>query len=95
MSRDIRKAILKQYKVQNGVIRTPGKFENEPVYAPYFYDLVMQGASDETDYDDDGTALDYFDITSDDIKQFPELKGIKRLQCYEDSAGFFYCVKSS
>lgn len=34
-----RKEIAETYKVdERGVIRSPGKFEGEPIYVPYFWD---------------------------------------------------------
>jgi hypothetical protein len=87
-----RQEILDSFDVdEHGIIQSPGKFEGEMVYAPHYYSLIMDGCADETEYDDDDTPIDYFDVSSEDTKEFPELKGVKRLVCFEDSSGFFYC----
>jgi len=42
-----REKILRDYKVdEHGVIRSPGKFEAEMLYAPYFYDIMMEGGGE-------------------------------------------------
>lgn len=63
-----REEILKDYKVKNGTIRSPGKFEGERVYVPYFWDCAMNGCADE----DDGDILTFI-ITQEDLDEFPEL----------------------
>ena len=85
-----RQAILDEYTVDpNGVIRDPGKFEGEPIYAPYFYDALMNGGSDSTEYDGD-TPIDVFDVSDEDRQIFPELQGVSEVRCYESEQGFFY-----
>ena len=77
--------IIAEYDVDtHGTIRSPGKFEGEPVYAPYFYDALMNGFAD----DDDGVAS--FNIDANDIKEFPELANVKRLRLWESEQGFVY-----
>lgn len=89
--------IAEQYDVVNGVIRSPGKFEGEPEYAPYFYDLSLNGGPDEEVYwpsDDEGEmelAADIFKVNSDDIEKFPQLDGIHTLSLKYDSQGFVIC----
>lgn len=86
-----RQDVLNEYKVDDyGIIRDPGKFEGEMLYAPYFYDLMMNGGSDFTDYDGD-TPLELFDVSPDDVKEFPELKDVSQIRCWESEQGFFYC----
>lgn len=88
-----REDILEHYDVdENGFITSPGKFESEMIYVPYFYDLLMHGASDETIYSSDGTIFkDIFNITSEDIQIFPELKGVQQIEISESEEGFIYC----
>ena len=88
-----RQEILKAYDVDdNGRIISPGKFEGEPIFAPYFWDCGLSGFADS----DNGSAYG-FRINADDPahKEFPELKkwlGRKRsLKVFEDSQGFVYC----
>jgi len=58
---------LKEYKVEHGYIRSPGKFEGERVYVPYFYELFLDGCAE-----DDGDVL-RFVIAEEDMTEFPEL----------------------
>ena len=85
-----RQEILNDYDIRQGIIHTPGKFEAEPIYTPYFYDIMMNGGGDETEYDDDGTVIDSFNITEEDIKVFPELKNTKQIRLWTSDQGFVY-----
>jgi hypothetical protein len=79
-----RRDILDQYKVDDrGIIRSPGKFEGEMLYVPYFWDAFLNGCADR----DDGKVLG-FDVTVDDKKEFPELKRRRTVKILEDSNGF-------
>ena len=69
--------ILKDYDVKNGVIMSPGKFEGESAYVPYFWDVALDGFADE-DYTDSTGAVYAFDISDEDKKFFPELKNWKK-----------------
>ena len=84
--------IKKDYKVnKHGVIQDPGKFEAEMYYIIYYYDLVMNGFSDESGGDvEAGGAWDFFGLDAEDYKKFPELKGkgTKGLILWQDSQGF-------
>jgi hypothetical protein len=55
-----------------GVIHSPGKFEGEMLYVPYFWEKAMEGFADR----DDGKVYQ-FDIQPVERKMFPEL-GTKR-----------------
>ena len=51
-----REEILKDYTVDaSGRIRTPGQFEAEMLYVPYFWDAYLNGFSDR----DDGEVLGF------------------------------------
>lgn len=78
-----RTQIEQEYAVENGRITTPGKFEGEAVYVPYFWDAYLNGFADR----DNGTVLG-FDVTAEDKKLFPELKGRRTVKLYERSDGF-------
>lgn len=87
-----RKDILKNYDVDgHSIIRSPGKFEGAPIYTPYFYDLIMNDMADNTEYDEYDNPIDLFDITDDDIAQFPELKNITHIRLWQDDNGFVFC----
>lgn len=79
-----RKDIERDYAVQNGVIRSPGKFEGEAVYVPYFWDAYLNGFADG----DDGRVL-WFRITPEDRAEFPEIPKRKRtIRLYQRDDGF-------
>ena len=89
-----RQEIESNYKInEHGIICSPGKFEGEMIYAPYFYDLIMEGGSSETDFPEgeDGPCVDIFYPTEEDVAEFPELEGCTRVECMESEQGFFYC----
>jgi len=74
------------YKLNDqNMIVSPGKFEGEARYVPYFWDLYMQGGASE----DDGEHL-YFDVEPEDVEAFPELKGRKRVILWTSDSGFVY-----
>jgi hypothetical protein len=74
----------KDYTVENGRITSPGKFEGQMIYVPYFWDAYLNGMADRND----GTTLG-FDIASEDREQFPEL-GMRRrtVRLQETGQGF-------
>lgn len=78
-----RAEIEKEYRVDNGIIRTPGMFEGERVYIPYFWDAFLNGMADR----DDGYILG-FDVTQEDKAQFPELKRKRTVRIYQRTDGF-------
>lgn len=86
-----RAEIESEFDIQDGIIKDPGKFEGEPVYAPYFYVLGMDSGADEDVYGADDTIHSVFFITDEDREQFPELKEeeIEALHVWEGETGFF------
>lgn len=80
-----RQEIESQYKVENGIIRSPGKFEGEPVYAPYFWEALLDGMADK----DDGKSAVFY-ITQEDKEQFPELKRRRAVRLFQDDNGFVW-----
>ena len=78
-----REESLEGYKVNNGRIMSPGKFEGEKVYAPYFYDDSLNGLW-EKNRDD----VLYCVPTFEEHKMFPELKGKRFIHITEDDQGF-------
>lgn len=73
-------------------ITQPGKFEGEPIFAPHFWNMAMEGFSDG---DDGRTFLFKFKNGDPDFSAWPELRqwlGRKRtLRMVEDSQGFVHC----
>lgn len=83
-----RQDIMTEYNVDaNGIIHSPGKFEGEMVYAPYFWDAFLNGMADE----DNGKVLT-FNITDEDREQFPELADVRAIDLINTDQGFVYCT---
>lgn len=89
-----REQVLRDYDVSNGRIVSPGKFEGEPVFAPHYWGLALEGCADR----DDGQTFTFrFTATTsaEDYKQWPELKQwLGRrfvLNMREDEQGFVRC----
>ena len=78
--------IERDYTVADGRITSPGKFEGEQVFAPYFWDVYLNGLADG----DDGEVLT-FEVDDTDRGLFPELENAVEVQLNEDSNGFVYC----
>ena len=78
-----RQQIEETYKVENGRIKSPGKFEGEMVYIPYFWEVYLDGMADR----DDGVIIG-FTVTPEDKAKFPELKGKRTVKLYESGDGF-------
>lgn len=64
----------KYFKVKNSRITSPGKFEGELAYLPYYYELYLHGFVDN----DDGNIVT-IKITTEDRKLFPEIPKRKRV----------------
>lgn len=88
-----REEILTNYKTypNSDLIRSPGKFEGEPLWAVYFWNLAMDGSGD-VEWDDDDTEVTTFQIQDEDRELFPELteEGITAVSLWEDSQGFVH-----
>lgn len=88
-----REAAMNGYAVEGETrISHPGKFEGEPIFAPYYWSMAMEGLADG----DDGRVFTFRFKSSDrDFVIWPELRywlGRKRaLRMWEDSQGFVHC----
>lgn len=85
---------MKTYEYENNgtTITQPGKFEGEPVFAPHFWQLGLEGFADS----DNGNVYSFrFDKDDKEFAEWPTLKewlGRRRvLRMREDSAGFVRC----
>lgn len=87
MSNSDADAIRAAYPVNAaGRITRPGKFEGEPIYAPYFWEAFLNGCADR----DSGGVLG-FDITDEDRAAFPEIPRRRRtIKLWEDEQGFVH-----
>jgi len=79
-----REQVLSQYSTDGYRITSPGKFEGEALYVPYFWDAYLNGCADS----DNGRILT-FRITREDREQFPEIPARKRtVRLMESDSGF-------
>lgn len=84
------------YEIKGGRIVSPGKFEGEPMFAPHFWELGLEGFADEDDGKVYKFKLDETDLTDAGTNPFcRELKewlGRKRtLRMIENDQGFVHC----
>lgn len=88
-----RQEIEQNYTVENGRITSPGKFEGESVFVPYFWEVGLDGGADR----DDGRVYTFkFKRDDAELIEWPELKkwlnGKRTLHLYEDTQGFVHCA---
>ncbi len=88
------------YDTANGRIVSPGKFEGQPIYAPHFWERVLNGGADE-EVTLGGTPHNWLTISDDDRAQFPELTaypftepGTDMIVISESDDGFVTCLQS-
>ena len=66
-----------EFTVKNGLIQNPGKFENEPLSTPFYYDLMLNGEGE------------FIDIEPSDRVQFPNIPDDKAIAYVtENDQGF-------
>lgn len=77
--------IRSEYKTDDyGRITSPGKFEGQMIYVPYFWNAYLDGCADS----DDGRVLG-FRIDKNDRELFPEIPARKRtIRLIESDSGF-------
>ena len=73
------------YSEHPTIIKSPGKFEGESIWAPYFWDLYLEGACD----DDDGETVSFV-ITDADRKEFSELTKFTKYSFRVSDDGFVF-----
>lgn len=78
---------LRQFSVdEHGVIQSPGKFEGEPIYVPYYWE--MDGEDDEIIGND--KLIRIFYVGEWEASQFPELSTSNVVYLWEDELGFIH-----
>lgn len=77
--------ILKIRKDCRDDVSRPGKFEGCAAYAPYFYNLMLEGC-----YHEDHGKFFSMQVDEQDLVIFPELKTGKILWFYQSDQGFIY-----
>lgn len=65
------------------IIFSPGKFEGEARYVPYYWEIYLNGFADA----DENSVL-RFKVTKEGRKLFPELKKRRMVSLVEDNQGF-------
>ena len=89
----IRAAIESEFEVVGGIIQSPGKFECEAVWVPYFWSLVMECEGQDI-YDEDGELeATRFQVDAEEEEAFAdalggELKCGSTVELFQDSQGF-------
>lgn len=86
--------IVRFYKVRDGRIEAPGKFEGEAVYAPYFYAASLDSYGEELSYMEDGCG-EYavlLKVDKEDRIVWPEIGATTAyILLRESSQGFVSC----
>lgn len=85
---------LEGYKHNGERIQSPGKFEGEPIFAPYFWDMAMEGLADR---DDQGVYIfklafngqDRNIVFREQLKSW--LRRKRTLHLRQDDQGFVHC----
>lgn len=88
---EARDAVLANFDVdEQGVIRSPGKFEGEPLYSAYYYDMMMNGFGDDYYVPEDDRIYTVFVPGDEEVAEFPELADIVGVIGFETDQGFFH-----
>jgi hypothetical protein len=85
-----REEIKSTFEVKGGRIVSPGRFESEPLYTPYFYDLFLHGLYDEETM---GGNRIVFTITDQDRMEWPELKSTTKVILWFTVEGFIILIE--
>lgn len=90
-----RAEVLRQYAVNDHhEIVTPGVYEGEPVFAPYFYSAYRLGRPHQRcAHRNDGMLALFYEVTPFDRAQFPELKDVLGVSLFvdeDDGLAFFH-----
>ena len=68
------------------MIRQPGRFKDQTIYAPYFWNAYLDGTYDD-EYVENGEHVVVFNVTEDDRYDYPELGGATTVYIWEDTQG--------
>ena len=79
---------MTQYLIDSHrIIRSPGKFERQRDYAPWAWEITMDGTCDIIDWPD-GTIVHLVALTDDDRAQWGLDTTVAYLACAESDQGF-------
>ena len=82
-----KRRIEREYVVVNGIIMSPGKYEGECVWVPYYWGLALAGEGEDV-LDDTGEILaTRFIVDSEEEAAFG-LECGSTVEIFEDSQGF-------
>lgn len=79
-----REEVLKEFVLSGERITSPGKYEGQLIFIPYFWEKGLDGWADAEA--DNGDYI--FLVMPEDKAEFPELGGQKTLRLHEDAEGF-------
>jgi hypothetical protein len=87
----LKEQIEKDYRIVDGRIVSPGKYENEQAYVAYFHLLSLDGIGEIIALGENGTVTE-IEIDIDDMEIYPCLEPYHSICIIEDSTGFVYGV---
>jgi len=87
-----RQQLIRDFTSASGRITSPGRFENEPLWTPYFYYLALEGrGEDNSDLVTAGAACWTIPILDIDRTIFPELAAnAASVEVFISALGFIY-----
>lgn len=84
--------VLTEYSIRDGKIVSPGKFQGEAIYAPYFSEFASEGEELSVMEEGEGSYVSLITISEDDKQNFSELAEALYVVFEEDSQGFVSCT---
>lgn len=78
-----RAEVLATFQVVGERIVSPGPFEGQPLYVPYFWDKALDGWADAETEEGDPIFL----VMPEDAAEFPELRFKTSLRLHENDQG--------
>ena len=89
---DLVQNIREEYNVVDGIIRNPGKFECEPEWVPYYWELALDGdGEDVSEYDEEGDLVGCFATRFVVDYEESDVFGLEcgaMVEVFQDSQGF-------
>lgn len=79
---------MMRVQLESGLCADRGKFESEPPFTMYYWELYMNGAGGEEFTLASGELANVYEIKEQDVVVFPELKGQKYVMIWESESGF-------
>ena len=90
--KDFAQNIREKYDVKDGIIQNPGKFECEPEWVPYYWELALNGdGEDVSEYNDEGELIGGFATRFTVDYEESDVFGLEcgaMVEVFQDSQGF-------